>query len=415
MNSRLKKWYILRLSDILCFFLLLPLYRPPYLATEGFTFLDGFFVYGKILSFIVVVLMYARKAIRKKINYKNTETIGIVIYLCFYLCVFVGGIINGDMSNVGSAFLPVITAVLMFLYYLEDDITKMLYPLSLILTAYVVINFATVLVFPEGLYSQKVNEMSTRIEYSWFLGYRNPQIRVLLPAVAISFICDVIKFGKIKVKSIALFACSVMTVFMVHSSTAMIGFAVCIAIYVLRLKWNIKVRPIWFVYLNIGFFIFIVILRLQNIFSFFIVNILGKTTTFSARTIIWDQALLQVYAHPLFGTGANEFAIGSYFVATHPHNLFLYLMLKGGLLGFGFFLMAMIICSKRLNECQDSLIIQILIMEFCAFFTMTLAESMTEAIFFWLVIPMGICSKKLLKYDVRRVKNDWNSNTTKCK
>lgn len=403
MNFGLK----IRKSEMLIFLLLLPLYRPPYLAIAKFSYMDAFFVYGKIVSFVIAILIFGSK-IQK--NIRKRRSLEIAVYLAFFVWLFVCGVANNNMAEIGSAFLPIITVIILFMSYLNEDVTKVLNPLGFILYIYVVINFATVLLFPHGLYSDSVNEMSTRIEYSWFLGYRNPQVRVLLPAVSISFILDIVKYERVKLKSLFLLLISIITIVLIKSSTALIGFSVFIMIYIFRMKWNIRVKPIWFILYNVAFFFGIIILRLQNIFGFFIVDVLHKELTFTGRTFIWDQALLKVLRHPLIGNGTTEFPIGSYFVATHPHNFILYLLVKGGLIGFSLFAVAAILCAKRLEQNQENKIAQILIMEFCGFFSMTVTESMTEAIFFWLIIIMGICIDDI---HGKEYNYDWNCNTTK--
>lgn len=49
--------------------------------------------------------------------------------------------------------------------------------------------------------------------------------------------------------------------------------------------------------------VLICIFRMQNIFSFIIVDILGKNVTLSGRTMIWDAALEYIHMHPVFGVG----------------------------------------------------------------------------------------------------------------
>lgn len=392
----------IRKSELLTFLLLLPLYRPPYLAIESFSFLDAFFVYGKVLSFIITLIVYVKKKIKRCKKLNRIYALEIAGYLCFFICLFLSGVINNNMSEIGSAFLPVITVILLFMSYIDDDVTKMLNPLRMILYVYVMINLITILMFPNGLYTAGVNEMSTRAECGWFLGYRNPQIRILLPAVSISFICDIIKYNRIKLKSLILLFSALLTVILIKSSTAMIGFTIFILIYFIRLKWNIKVKPIWFLLYNIVFFVGIILLRLQNSISFFIVDILHKDLTFTGRTYIWDQAILMFMKNPIFGNGATEFPIGNYFVATHPHNFMLYLLVKSGLIGFILFAVSAVICAKHLEKFQENKVAQVLIMEYCAFFSMTVTESMTEAIFFWLVIIMGICVDSLCNCEEKK-------------
>ena len=89
----------------------------------------------------------------------------------------------------------------------------------------------------------------------------------------------------------------------------------------------------------------------------------------------------------------------------------LYLLVKSGLIGFMLFSITAIICAKQLERHQENKLVQVLIMEYCAFFSMTVAESMTEAIFFWLVIIMGICVESMCKEN----RNDRYCNSVKSK
>ena len=410
----MSKKILVRKSELLIFLLLLPLYRPTYLATESYTFLDAFFVYGKLFSFFVALILYISGKINSsKMRFNKKRAYSIAIYLLFFVCMLVSGLINHNMAEVGSAFLPVITTIILYIRYVDDDVTKFLNPLSILLYLYVFINLITVVLYPNGMYSANVNEMSSRIETGWFLGYRNPQVRILLPAVSLAFICDIIKYNRVRIKSYLLLLAALLTVVMIKSSTALVGFAVFLIIYFIRWKWNVKVKPIWFLAFNGVFFLGIVVLRLQNLLSFLIVNLLHKDLSFTGRTIIWDQAILLIIQHPLFANGATQFPIGNYFVATHPHNFMLYLLVKSGIVGFLFFTVSAIICAKQLEKYQESKVIQVLIMEFCAFFTMTVTESITEAIFFWIIIIMGICAKNLSDYEEN--KYDRDRNTIKSK
>ena len=59
----------------------------------------------------------------------------------------------------------------------------------------------------------------------------------------------------------------------------------------------------------LGYFYGIVLLRLQNIFSFIIQNILGKDLTFTGRTRIWDNAIEFIKARFIIGYGKETGAV----------------------------------------------------------------------------------------------------------
>ena len=91
--------------------------------------------------------------------------------------------------------------------------------------------------------------------------------------------------------------------------------------------------------INIEAFILMVLLKLQRIFEFLIVGILGKNLTLSGRIYIWDRTITLILQNPLFGYGveynegrASKYALRTLyhtssklasFAGLHAHNRFL--------------------------------------------------------------------------------------------
>lgn len=82
--------------------------------------------------------------------------------------------------------------------------------------------------------------------------------------------------------------------------------------------------------------------RAQNYFAFFIEGVLNKNVTLSTRTIIWDYALKMVKDSWMFGYGAvannNRYIFVGEF-SFNAHNIILQILLMGGLLLMGIFLL----------------------------------------------------------------------------
>ena len=84
MNFELK----IRKSEMLIFLLLLPLYRPPYLAIAKFSYMDAFFVYGKIVSFAIAILIFGSKIQKKNKKKKVFRDCRVPCLFCMVVCVW---------------------------------------------------------------------------------------------------------------------------------------------------------------------------------------------------------------------------------------------------------------------------------------------------------------------------------------
>ena len=77
----------------------------------------------------------------------------------------------------------------------EKKSISVLAGLALILEIYTYVNFATIVLFPDGLYDAALYAGNY-----WFLGYKNVMIRFLLPAIVLNAIWTVHNKGKYTVR-----------------------------------------------------------------------------------------------------------------------------------------------------------------------------------------------------------------------
>lgn len=96
--------------------------------------------------------------------------------------------------------------------------------LALILEIYTYVNFATIVLFPDGLYDAALYAGNY-----WFLGYKNVMIRFLLPAIVLNAIWTVHNKGKYTVRLYLLIIISIATEWMVDCKTGLIGIIIVVA------------------------------------------------------------------------------------------------------------------------------------------------------------------------------------------
>ena len=197
---------------------------------------------------------------------------------------------------------------------------------SSILELLIYINLITILMFPEGMYKEGLYSQN------WFLGYKNVQIRTILPIVCISTIRSYFKYEKINLRTFALIVCAGITMALIDSATALIGFIVFCSLFLLyhsKKRALPRIFSLWtgVIAVVVGF-IAIVEIRIQDLFADFFNDVLNRSITFTGRISIWEKSITLFLKRPVFGYGyltSDEYV--SYYgaqYATHPHNCFLY-------------------------------------------------------------------------------------------
>lgn len=391
------------MSEVINFLILLPIYRPPYLTTDKFLFLDPFFTYGKVLAFAAALLVFVNNIMGKRFRSNRQTLLGTLLLIAFFGVLLISALVNGNLSDIGAQFLPIVTLIMLFTVNLQRDIVKWLRPLRFLLFVYALINAVTILLYPDGLYTQLVNEYSVRTAKElWFLGYRNPQIRLLLPALVISYLCDHIERGRLTGVTYALFVLVTFTVLRLHSRTALVGYILFLVLLYLAMEKDMTIHPRWFLILNAVFFVFVVLLRMQRYLSFIIVEILHRDITLSSRDMVWNLALASFIRKPILGPSITVYKLAEWYSVTHPHNFMLYVLCKGGLAGFALLTSFLVIVTRRLQAARDSAIGKVLLVSFEAFFVMTFVESLTEGMFFWVLLIMCFDVGELC-----RLENTW--------
>lgn len=168
----------------------------------------------------------------------------------------------------------------------------------------IVINFITVMAFPNGLYTHITEKGSDY--YCWFLGYKNPQIRFFLPAIGFNFVSDYFGGKKISFRTCVIILIILLTESRIDSSTSMVGLAVFAILYIVWRKKE-KIRR-YFELFKLSYFyiaacvasILVVFFNIQSKFSFLIENVLHRNVGLTDRTIIWARVILAI-KNNLFG------------------------------------------------------------------------------------------------------------------
>lgn len=169
-----------------------------------------------------------------------------------------------------------------------------------------------------------------------FYGYRNTTFRIAIPAFACSLLLDSVRGSRPSARTLIIFLIGLLEMVVAYSATSVCGFAaMAVAI---ALSYSCKIRR----YLNgatvlgayIVFFIGVIVLRVQEYLGFAIEGVLGRTTTLTGRTYIWNEVFhLLDGIHFIKGYGEsyiwNSIAVdGTTYM--HAHNELLHVLMLGG-------------------------------------------------------------------------------------
>jgi len=342
-------------------FILFPFFRISYF-TENYPRMVTIYNIWLILSCILIaVLILIKKSYSKIINY----------LLLFSICLLISSFYNNDGVRYCLQNIPEILFLALFIDYgLKKNLLSFLKAGSLFLSFLTIINIISIFLYPKGMY---IN--STGFFENWILGYKNAHILFILPAIIFRFLYSYCKYNKLKPFDYLFLTICTISTFIVRNSTGIIGIMILWAYvifgrYLKRMKiFNIANYAL----ATIGLFITIVILRVQELFSYLIVNILKRDITFTGRIDIWDKAINYIKIKPWLGYGNVSFNYNNYIFSTH--NTILGILHKVGFLGFASYVLIIYKSLKELWKNRDSQVCQFFSIIIFCYFIMMLVEA----------------------------------------
>lgn len=181
----------------------------------------------------------------------------------------------------------------------------------------------------------------------YLLGIDNRWIFTYMPWICLEFLYSVYANGKLSKTSILLFLLSESTLIWRKSYAAMILFALWI-FFVIKPKLPVAKHAVTIFGGTIIANLSIVVFRVQNLFKFALDKI-GKGTTLSGRTYLWNSVFEVVKSKPWLGNGMQSVAYDKNFFFTtsktnlpflhvvHAHNTYMTTLYRYGLVGLSLF------------------------------------------------------------------------------
>lgn len=290
---------------------------------------NNIYNFGRVCFLCFGLLLYF--LFKKNKNYSYD-----LIVILFLWIIFTTFLHNGNLSELSYELLCAGGLCTYIALYTEFNSIKILVVIYKLLYIFIVINLICMFIFPHGMYTSMGGDGVTVYWQNWFLGYKNYPIRIFIPALVLGHL--LCRFGKKKNTLIILYVICFVSSILLDSSTGLIGIFVfsALAFCILHLNTikkiiNLKTAVIF----TIIIFYVVIIAQSQNSILAYITNFFGKDLTFSGRISIWHDSITAILQS--FLTGHGQFS-GSDFqnitgsFAFHPHNYFLYVLFRGGVI-----------------------------------------------------------------------------------
>lgn len=330
------------------------LIRPPVMLTY-FPIYNKYDVYAKMIVVLGIFFCFFLRVLNTK-----KELLYFAAMNLYFILIVASTLINdGDIKLAlwGSMILGNAMAMLICIGISDDaeNFLKTMYYMHYIL---IVLNLFTVLNYSlDELNNWQYGTMNDKMLFGVYTGF----IQWMLPAQILGYIIRnryEKENGSFLITYILLCMIILFTIFYVTVATSIVAFLI-LDIFLLFFNNN-KFQKIFniitAIIANIFIYIYIIILRADNIITKLIVKALGKNMTFSGRTYIWDETIKRIKESPILGNGIQfrEFRLNIKSTgAANAHNLGIETAYRGGVLGCIALLIYILISIKDIFNVSD--------------------------------------------------------------
>lgn len=353
---------------LLLVLLTLPHLKPGYF--EQSPLMDLIFNLWRIVSFAIIIARLV--FVKQKIS-------AIVVLICIQQTFILGVTLlnEGDIYICAVSVFSIISIVLLYdgmRYDREVFLSSQLFCFELM----IYINLITELLFPDGMYA--THESLFVSNRHWFLGFYNNHTVYFIPAFMFAWLYKETT-GK-KLRTYFLTCVIFISALLVWSGGVLMALFGMAFVYVL-----LKNRTRLFHYytywsIHVFFYLFIVVLKLQDVFQWLIDGVLGKWRSLLLRMTLWDRTRGFISEAPLFGHGVFNAITrqleNGFNWAGHAHNLLLELLYQGGLVYLALWVTIVIVAGKKLYRYRNTMESKIIAIAFFGWCLATLVEPFTS-------------------------------------
>lgn len=353
------------------------LLTTPFLNIAALKTTLGTVVYNgwKASAFVGFLFLFLFKGNQIKLNWS-------ICLFVIYQCVILLSCIVHDKLTYG---IIISTFSLLFIFVLlqTDFFEAIMGAVCCVIVAALVANF------PEMLKKSSENDVI------YFLGGKNALGIFLTPGYFLLIIYSLEKYKKVKWWTIAATCCCLWTIFVGGSGTGVVVSFCGAALLLLALMW----KPSKLIYLGGILVAYIVLLFFSDVifqtrFWLQIAELLGKDTTLTSRTRIWNETLNLLKNNWLLGAGrGTEISYINFWneekSVIETHNFVLQILLDGGVISLLLYgvLFAKAVCRLNFEKAEQ----RVVFIALCV----TLVNGLTESIanYFFVTMLLGVACR----------------------
>lgn len=222
-----------------------------------------------------------------------------------------------------------------------------------------IINFGTVIL--KNLIGFNLYNSTT----TYFIGMDNRFILYIIPCLLCYAYLEYLSNKRYIRDLVFVYLIGVISLYITWSVASLLIMLLIGALYILLKSKKLLIQKMNMKYLLILIILanyLIVVLKIQNVFSDFVINTLHKSITLSYRTILWDSGINLIKSniiHTFFGLGyfnpSNLIPI--YIDGTgvnHLHNLLVDVTFNAGVIGCITYVYSLLLISKNINKIISS-------------------------------------------------------------
>lgn len=373
MSVRIEKNRALIFSSLLVFI------RPEYFNT--ISWLSSFYNIAIAIVSAILILYYAASIVNKKASTFSMFMIGIEIWIIL-VSLYRG--VSITSPSVRNEIMTIIGLLILIDLFYDNHAYDLINICYWILYLYIIINLITIIAFPNGMYSTAGGQESSTYTANWFLGYKNYPIRFFIPAMLFAEFRAYLK-GCYNAHSVCLYLICGLSCLLLDSSTATIGYIVyVVGVLVIRhSKFLRKFINYKLISLAIIAAVILIVVRQEQLGIInLIANSLERDMTFTGRTVIWSSTMDAILKHPIIGYGflsTERFKMITGSIASHPHNYFLYCLVRGGIIQLAQIISMFIVIGREIFKSQDEKLKRTIIIYLGAMMIMGITETLVNS------------------------------------
>lgn len=302
-------------------------------------FLPGYFS-NQTMKLVSNVMMVVVAIYLLVVKYKPSRFV--ILTICYFTYLIVITFIYHNKAADAHLIISNLKIVFMLCvieYLLKRTPDSTINIMFFILITFVVIDFASIVLFPNGLYQteQIWNEWSSSQEAHWIYGNKNNRVYWYMLLSIVTWLRHAFN-NKSKVMVLMTSGISIVAMILVKSSTAtIVAILVSVGVFYLTYKKQTNISMNSYAILVVyGCITVLILLGSTSLLKPFVEGVLHKDMTFTGRSTAWERVLLLIAIKPIFGWGVidSETATGllKSIAFVNPHNQLLDCLWQGGII-----------------------------------------------------------------------------------